>query len=373
MSYDTPWGTITLHRGRYRLRGRLDGELRSWGVYDTLEEARDVALALRDRLSQRAPLTVRGWVEAWLTERDRRGDVSGVDREWSRWRARISRAPWVEVPLRSLTPRQIRRWLYALDEVTSERTGERLSRTYVLHCLRLLSSALTGAVEAGHLASNPALGIRLRRRPALDEAWTWLTAAEVEDVTRVLDDAVGRGLRRAEVPRAVLLTAIYTGLRAGELAGLRWCDVRLRGDRPELHVRRSRGRAPKSGKARRVPLLPQAIDALDRWQGVSPGVGAALVWPARAPAGCHVSGWDAGWSKTWRRRAGIVREDPRPTLHSLRHTCATHLLAGTWGPRLSLHEVRDWLGHASITTTERYSHAVPGALHAAVARAAEEG
>lgn len=46
---------------------------------------------------------------------------------------------------------------------------------------------------------------------------------------------------------------------------------------------------------------------------------------------------------------------------------ASHLLQGTWTPRpLRLEEVQVWLGHASITTTQRYSHLGPDTLHRAI-------
>ncbi len=42
--------------------------------------------------------------------------------------------------------------------------------------------------------------------------------------------------------------------------------------------------------------------------------------------------------------------------HDLRHTCASHLLMGSWGSAWRLEEVRDFLGHESITSTQRYAH-----------------
>ena len=67
--------------------------------------------------------------------------------------------------------------------------------------------------------------------------------------------------------------------------------------------------------------------------------------------------------------AGIVaekRHDGRlPRWHDLRHTCGSSLVAGWWGRGWRLDEVRDLLGHSSITVTERYAHTAPTALRAA--------
>lgn len=151
--------------------------------------------------------------------------------------------------------------------------------------------------------------------------------------------------------------AIFTGLRAGELWGLRWTDVHLDGDTPELVVRHSYRGPTKGGRVRRVPLLRQAREALTAWRVSAPGIGTALVFPADG-GGCHAEGYEAGWA-TWGRRAGIER---RVRFHDLRHTCGSHLVQGTWGKPMRLEDVRQWLGHASVTTTERYAHLAPEGL-----------
>jgi hypothetical protein len=61
----------------------------------------------------------------------------------------------------------------------------------------------------------------------------------------------------------------------------------------------------------------------------------------------------------------------RASLHDLRHTCASHLVQGSWAPALiarplRLEEVRDWLGHQDIATTQRYAHLCRDAIAALV-------
>lgn len=87
-------------------------------------------------------------------------------------------------------------------------------------------------------------------------------------------DEIQRFLRaaRAEPDPTVFqlyALAILTGLRAGELAGLRWTDVEL--ERRQIHVRRSYGGPTKSGDDRIVPLVDSALALLRKWSLRSSG------------------------------------------------------------------------------------------------------
>jgi hypothetical protein len=85
----------------------------------------------------------------------------------------------------------------------------------------------------------------------------------------------------------------------------------------------------------------------------------------------HCWNWDGGHFRTAdgtlkrspgiREQAGIER---RVRFHDLRHTCAANLVSGSWGRAWRIEEVRAFLGHSSITTTEIYAHLAPDALHA---------
>jgi integrase len=219
--------------------------------------------------------------------------------------------------------------------------------------LNLLRRALQDAADEGHATSNVAKDVEVPKKPRADDGWTWLRAEEIE--------AVLRARPRASTPaqRDAITLAIYTGLRAGELWGLRWCDATLDGPRPELHVRRNRSGPTKSGQDRHVPLLPMAVEALRSRRAASPGVGAALVFPGKKGKP-HGEGYDAGWP-SWKRAAGIAR---RVRFHDLRHTCASHLVQGTWTTRpLRLEDVRQWGGWSTIKMCERYAHLAPEALH----------
>ena len=102
--------------------------------------------------------------------------------------------------------------------------------------------------------------------------------------------------------RPVLLTAIFTGLRASELRGLRWEDVDF--DKRALHVRQRADRYSKIGKPksesgeRTVPLTPMVLNTLREWKLACPKSEAALVFPS--PRGLiehHKNIVEGGWRR----------------------------------------------------------------------------
>lgn len=82
-------------------------------------------------------------------------------------------------------------------------------------------------------------------------------------------------------------------------------------------------------------------------------------------AGQMHAAWDLSW-RAW--GPAIVGRHVRP--HDLRHTCASHLVQGSWGRTMSLPELRDWMGHSSTKVTERYAHLAPEGLRGAAAEMA---
>jgi len=318
-----------------------------------------------------ARLTLRRWGERWL--RRRRRLVRSVERDLSAWRAHVEGAPFYELALEDITRAHVRDWALALLDRPARRgqsTGgtreleHTLARTTVGRVLTLLRTCLRDAVEEGLIVTNPATGIRLPPATRTEDPWTYLTAEEIEQLLGC----------EAIPPRTRLIyqTAIYTGLRKGELWGLRWGDVELEGDRPQLVVARSYDGPTKGGRVERVPLLGPAHEALRRTAEHAEDTGSrALVFPTRRGTMRRRED-SAGWATRyrgagridpgWPARAGI---DRHVRFHDLRHTCASHLVMGTWGRPWSLQEVRDFLRHRHVSVTERYAHLAPDALHRA--------
>lgn len=370
------WGSVYRDRGRWRARAG-DAKRTSLGLYDTREEA-EAALAEAQRLDAylvratgpEAALVAYG--RAWLDREERGGRRRGIGQERARFEHHVATAPFARWPMVALTSADVQRWVRELAAGQAEgprARGQRRSRRTVVAALTLLRAILRAAVEDRILDESPAATIVLPREESTVEDLVYLEAAEVE----LLRTTTAIPLRS----HAAYLVAVYQGLRAGELWGLRWEDVRL-GGRAELIVRHSRAGATKSGRVRRVPLLEPARDALERWARVSGGR-RGLVWPADEGSH-HGAGYDAGWADRrqtlrsgarytmlgHRWHAGILTRLP---IKDLRHTCACHLLRGTWvgagwiDRPLRMEEVSQWLGHASLTTTERhYARLAPGGL-----------
>jgi len=146
---------------------------------------------------------------------------------------------------------------------------------------------------------------------------------------------------------AILEVLYATGCRASEVCGLRMQDLSL--------AQRQLKCEGKGGKQRLVPIGTQAIEAIKRY--VDQLRGELVEKNPHPPAELFLSrsGRPLDRIQLWRMvkhyalRAGISEEI---SPHSLRHSFATHLLAGGADLRL----VQEMLGHASIQTTQIYTH-----------------
>jgi integrase len=145
---------------------------------------------------------------------------------------------------------------------------------------------------------------------------------------------------------AIFLTAAFTGLRRGELVALRWRDVDFAGEAIRVRASYTYGTltAPKSGKVRTVPMVPEVARALAR---LAPNPGEdELVFPGER--GEYLDG------SALRRRYEDALERAslrRIRFHDLRHTFGSLAIN-----RASIVEVQEWMGHADVATTRRYLH-----------------
>jgi site-specific recombinase XerD len=202
--------------------------------------------------------------------------------------------------------------------------------------------------EEGRLTTNPAQALRsIRLGPPL--APKHLTVAEVQCLLSLPDIATPAGRR----DRAILMLLYNTGLRVGELCALRRDDVALPAE--------GWGALQVVGKGRRLHRLPinrPAADALLAYLADRDDEEPAL-FLNRSGGRFSVRGI-ALLVNRYLRAAGITdRSGP----HVLRHTFATHALRA----RPNLRAVQELLGHAWVTTTQRYTHLEVEDLQAQVA------
>lgn len=146
----------------------------------------------------------------------------------------------------------------------------------VVTTMRFVSQLFTWGHKVGLVdCGNPAQGVE---RPREEASLDFFDHAEVGRLLRV-------GEQGDPALFALVATAVYTGLRKGELFGLRWRDVHL--DAKRLDVMRSYELLPKSGKPRHVPLHVELLRILRAWKERCPSTPDGLVFPV-------ASRWD-GW------------------------------------------------------------------------------
>ena len=232
--------------------------------------------------------------------------------------------------LQSLEPAQVRRSISMLHaKGLSPRT------------LALTLSAWRGFYRwlARHrdFGANPVLGIR-----APKAAKPLPKALSVESAQQLLasDDEKSS----ASIRDAAMFELLYSsGLRLGELIALNVGDGRLDLRQGEVTV------TGKGSKTRTVPIGAKAREALAAWIGArqaAPGEKALFT----GVRGRRISAGTGGARlKQWARRRGL-REHVHP--HMLRHSFATHVLQSSQ----DLRAVQEMLGHASISTTQVYTH-----------------
>lgn len=177
--------------------------------------------------------------------------------------------------------------------------------------------------------------------------------AEHNEKTRFLSDDERERLmlacKASSWPRlyALVLMALTTGARKGELLGLRWCDLDL--ERGEASVG-----VTKNGDPRVLPLVPAVVAEMRKFKG-----GASVLVFASSRDSARAFAFEP------RFREALAHARIRAfTFHSLRHSCASILAKNG----ATLLEIADLLGHRQLQMTKRYSHLATGHKAALVNR-----
>lgn len=249
----------------------------------------------------------------------------------------------------ALTIRTLRSWLANLQTRGRARTTMARRSTAARRFTAWLERTGRADTDAGALLAAPKAHRSLP--PALNQADM---RAVVDAIVDSIDDEDPLGLRDLVVIE--LLWA--TGVRVGELVGADVDDV----DRRRRVVRV----LGKGSKERMVPYGVPAAEALERWLARGrPALAVADSGPALL-LGARGGRIDA---RVVRRivhdRVAAVPDAPDVGPHGLRHTAATHLLEGG----ADLRSVQELLGHASLGTTQIYTHVSADRLRAAFAQA----
>lgn len=263
---------------------------------------------------------------------------------------------------------------FDLEQFKTARLNAEMKPATVNRDLDRIRKVFTCAVEWGFIDKHPMGGKRVKRLKVDNERVRYLSAPEDKRLRKALANREAERRKERQSGNAwreargmeplplwpadsftdhlmpMVLLALKTGLRRGELFGLEWRSVNIKGKM--LTVVAS---SAKSGKTRHVPLNVEALDVVKRWK--NQGSADGLVFPA--PTGGRFTNINKAW-------AGLVKSAKLVDFHfhDCRHDFASKLvMAG-----VDLNTVRELLGHADIKMTLRYAHLAPVHLAGAVAR-----
>lgn len=256
-----------------------------------------------------------------------------------------------------------------------------------------LGSILADAQDRGHVIGNAVYDASKRRSNAKAKRVERRQKAKLRvgkdiptnpEIRAILECVTGRY-------KPLIVTAIFTGLRASELRGLRWDHVDLAKALLQVHQRADKfhsiGATKTEAGQREIPLPPMAVSVLREWKLACPKGDLNLVfpngeghiewhaniikrglWPAEIAAGVVV---DSG--KRDGDGAAIMRAK-YPGLHAFRHWHASWLINRRvdGGLELPMKTVQERMGHGSIAmTADVYSHLFPSTDDAQALSAAQ--
>ena len=189
------------------------------------------------------------------------------------------------------------------------------------------------------IKTNPTTNLELpKRNRALPK---FLTVDEIELLISSAGD-----IRNSLRLRAMIELLYASGLRVSELCELPVSGIL--GNKLLIHG--------KGAKERLVPMHDAAIHALNKWMDARGDTDSKYVFPSNAKSG-HIT--RDGFFKILKKCAVLAGIDPnRVSPHVLRHSFASHLLAGG----ANLRTIQTMLGHEDISTTQIYTHVMPEKL-----------
>jgi integrase len=336
---------------RYRVQVRLRGHPTQTATFDRKTDAKkwaqDIESAVRDgrhfKDNEAKRHTVAELVDRYVksvaptlkTAKDR-------VRHLERWKSELG-----HLVLADATPSVI---ADVRDKLLAESTarGEKRNPATVVRYLATLSHAFSIATKQwGWVQDNPLLKVRKPKEPR--GRVRFLSDSERETLLKACGES------KNPVLYPVVVLALSTGMRQGEILNLTWADVDLAGGRITLHD-------TKNNERRVVPLAGHAMSVMKDYAKVR-RLDTSLVFPGRSPTSQNPMDIRVPWN-TAVRQAGI--KDFR--FHDLRHSAASYLAMNG----ASLAEIAEVLGHRTLQMVQRYAHLSEAHTAGVVARMNEK-
>lgn len=205
-----------------------------------------------------------------------------------------------------------------------------------------LKAMFTQAIKWKHLQENPMKYIK--KLPDTTKKLPRFLSAE--EIIKVLD-MCNVWLYK------IVVTLIATGMRIGELANLTWDDINFKQQR--IHIQSKTDWHPKTYEIRTIPIHPTIYNILQKLPKNKQYV-------FTSPGGHKIISGNV--QKRYFKKITAKLKLKDVTIHTLRHTFASHLVMRG----VDLRTVSELLGHASTKTTEIYSHVAPEHSKAAIER-----
>ncbi len=232
--------------------------------------------------------------------------------------------------LRDLTPEY-------LEDFKLTRKNQGIEASTINRELVTVKSAMKKAGEWSYASSN-IWGVR--KMPTVKKRPVFYTLEEIDSLLKAADP----------LWQTAINLGVYLGLRRGEMLNLKWEDVDFQAG--IVRIKPNEEWHPKDREEREIPMHPALIEHLKIWRAASQnGEGRVIPWYYK----------EIAFSQSYSRilkRAGINKG----SLHSLRHTFASHLaMAG-----VDLLRIGRMMGHSTVVTTQIYAHLLPSSLKEAV-------
>ena len=259
---------------------------------------------------------------------------------------------------------------------------ETRSRAMARRVLTSLKGLLSEAQRRGLIGHNPASVSRIAKRRSEVENEECIVVPPKEHLRKMLGKSaelwplVRQNARKRQITccwRPLVVTAIFTGMRASELRGLSWDDVDLESGSIRVRQRADRYNelGPTKSKAGRrdIPLSPLVTNTLKEWRLACQTTDINLVFPSeRGDIIRHTNLYNQCFKKLL-KACGLTLRDANAdeletsvperlpyNFHALRHAAASLFIEQGWSPK----KIQTIMGHSSIQVTfDIYGHLFP--------------